>query len=343
MRYGRIHEDMKYARKNNNKKLVLVIILSIILAMLVCFVIYMETDWAQEPSPTEGEAPTGTAPQMMEQESTEPEETMAVLPEETAAEDTPKDLMVTTPYCNLHYPGQWQDSVRVEMESTAYGCIVTFYGSVGDQEEKLFAVFFTESSDDSFPVGIITHGGTAMDVSVELFDIVPGSGLEEPDADELNAMQEGVNYLIDRLEENPVFSAVSQLSGSDIPEETKAPAQDLVVDTPYCNLYYPAQWKDAVRYEAERTDAGYIAVFYGTVNGKDAELFTVYFAETSEDSVPVGIYTAGDVAMDVSISMPELPENNDWCEADREIFYALQEKVNYLIDKLKEDTAFEPV
>ena len=330
---------MKGAQKNNNKMLVLVIILSIILAILVGAAVYLGSDKAKGQSPTtentaaedysateEPAQQTDTAPQITEPENMDPE-----------------DLVVTTPYCNLYYPGQWQDRVRAETEYTAVGCIVTYYGTVGDREEKLFAVFFAESSDDSYPVGTITYEGTMMDVSVALFDIEQFDGLEMPDADTLNAMQEGVNYLLDKLEENPVFNTASQPSHGDTPEETKDITQDLAVSTPYCNLYYPAQWKDAVRYEADETDAGYIVVFYGAVNGKNAELFTIYFAEGSEDSVPIGVYTADGVSMDIGVSMPELPEDNDWSAAERESFYALQEKINYLIDKLREDTAFVPV
>lgn len=364
---------MKGSRNNNNLLLVLIIILSIILAILVGIVIYLESTPAKMQSPTEESATTEkssatetnpatentlttednpttqeptkteTTPQTTEPESTEPEESTPVHEENVETEETAKDLVVTTPYCNLYYPAQWRDKVRAEMEYTAFGCIVHYYGTVGNQEVKLFVVFFAESSDDSYPVGTITHDGTMMDVSVELINMEQGNGAEKPDAEDLNDMQEGINYLLDKLEENPVFKPISQPSRDDAPEETKDTTQDLVISTPYCDLYYPAQWKDAVRYEATVTEVGYIVVFYGTVNGKEAELFTIYFAESSEDSVPIGIYTANNVSMDIAVSMPELLENSDWSEAERESFYALQEKINYLIDKLTEDKAFEPV
>lgn len=350
---------MKYARKKSRRNLLAaVIIASIILACLIGFVIFMET--------RETEIPTGTtAPEVTEVPSIElPTETVPVqttVPEytdPTPTQEAEQDLMVSTLYCNLFYPGSLKEGVRAEVTAAGLGYTVTFWGTMGEQEIALFSVLFAGEQDDGFPVGTISYEGVTMDVSVVIPDIVPESTWEPEDAEWIAARQEGVNYLLDRLESNPAFTPVFQTGNAEDPTQPTEPSSqsteptqahdepengDLKASTPYGDLYFPGQWKDSIRWVGQETEAGYIAEFYGIVNGKESRLFTLYFAEIVDDAVPVGILTAADMTMDVSLALWDLPEDSGWSEAEQDMFYALQEKVNYLLDKLKENPGFSPI
>ena len=337
---------MKYVKKKKNRGLkTAIVVLSLLLAALVgviCF-LRLQKRPAEAPETAETTEAVQAGP-----ENIQPDPMEETSPTEQTVNDT--DLMVSTPYCTLYYPAQWMQSIRTEAQTTAMGHIVTFYGTAGEEEAALFAVYFAEAGENSYPVGVITHGGTTLDVSVELFDFAADS----PAAEDFSAMQEGVNYLIDKLAENPAFSLVSPNSGlvtetqpqqEEIPQQTEEPVRDKVIKTPYCTLYYPAQWKDAVRYEGQETEVGYIGVFTGVINGRKAELFRVWFADADENCIPVGIYSDDEITVDVCISLPPLPEDNDWTQQEQELFYGLQETANYLLDCLKEEpgfTALEP-
>lgn len=336
---------MKYVKKKKNRGLkTAIVVLSLLLAAMVGVIVFLQLGKPPAEAPQVTEAATEPQAGPADIQPDPFEETAS--PTEETVNDT--DLMVSTPYCTLYYPAQWMQNIRTESETTAVGHIVTFYGTAGEEEAALFAVYFAEAGQNSYPVGFLTDGGTTLDVSVELFDFDPDS----PAGEDLSAMQEGVNYLIDKLGENPAFSLVSPNSGlvaetqpqqEDTLQQTEEPVRDKVIRTPYCDLYYPAQWKDAVRYEGQETEVGYIGVFTGVINGRKAELFRVWFADADETCIPVGIYSTDAVTVDVCISLPELPEDNDWTQQEQELFYGLQETANYLLDRLKEEPGFTPL
>lgn len=335
---------------NENKFLhTVVIVLCIILAAMIGVLIFLEVNTSANreagfdvPQPSETESsvekytePVTTEPIVSEQSTEETEDVTS---------HVPIDLMVSTPYCNLYYPANLKDGVHAEVEKTASGCIVVFYGQLENEDYKLFSVLFAETSDNSFPVGIFTAENTQMDVNVEMFEI--------PDDENAAVLQEGVNYLLDKLEENPAFSVIgnnsekepsdNQMGGEEKPGQSVSNA-DLVINTPYCDLYYPGQWKDSIRVEKTELEYGCYITVVGIVNNKEAELFTVYFAEAGENSFPVGVLTVDGVAIDVNLEMPELHNDGSWDDLETDQFYSLQEKANYLLDNLRKSAGFVPV
>ena len=334
---------MKYARRRNGKKLkTAILVLLVLLVALVGVLLYIQENMrsAEDMESSSATIVSGDT------ETTEPEQTQATGTE--MADE--KALVISTPYCDLYYPAQWKNQIRTETETTAQGCIVSFYGTVEEQEAKLFSVFFAEVSENSFPVGTIDHAGTMMDVSVELFDL-ESSGFQGTSADDIIMMQEGINYLIDKLEENTFFTAAGSQERGTAPEangssdgtnaeEVKVNNSDLVVSTGYCDLYYPAAWKQAVTTETVKQELGTAVTFYGSVNGKEAKLFTVFFAETSDESFPIGILMVDGMSMDVSLALHEPAEVATWETLEADTFYTMQEQSNYLVAKLRMNDAF---
>lgn len=123
-----------------------------------------------------------------------------------------------------------------------------------------------------------------------------------------------------------------------IPEETVLP--DCEVETPYGTLYFPGRWKDTMWAEVETLDFGADVVFYGTVAGEECWLFTVHYG--GADGIGIGaVMTKEEYLLDVTVEMSDFVPTESWSQADTDLFSAMQETMNYLMEKLKEDPAFQ--
>lgn len=141
--------------------------------------------------PAEGEVP-------VEAESTDMELALQ--------EDHEGDVWVETPYCDLIYPFEISDTLRVESVPADDGLTVIFYGGINNLEEALYAVHF--GVEKGFAVGTLTMAdGAEIGVWAEIFEIVPDASWEEAEIDTLYAMQEGVNYTLEQLQTEAGFTA----------------------------------------------------------------------------------------------------------------------------------------
>lgn len=124
------------------------------------------------------------------------------------------------------------------------------------------------------------------------------------------------------------------------PQETEAPVADIVVETPFVTLYLPGQWEDDLRYECKGLSFGMDVEVYGTVAGKEYWLYTVHLG--GADGIPVGVITTEDGYMlDVTYEMSDYVPGDDWSAQDVDLFSAMQESVNHMVQKLQEDPSFE--
>lgn len=128
-----------------------------------------------------------------------------------------------------------------------------------------------------------------------------------------------------------------------VPEVTEPVYEDVEVQTTYCKLFYSGQWADSIRTERITRDFTETILFYGTAEGKEAVLFAVYFAGTTDNSYPVGVYSTVDGLMvDISAEIFEL-EAGGWTDTGFDQICAMQEQVNYVIEKLEGIIHKEPV
>ena len=124
---------------------------------------------------------------------------------EVEEKDIP-DVKVETKYCDLFFAGKWKDSITYEIMEGDYESAVVFYGNCGELTEKLFAIYF--GGTDGIPVGVYeTAEGYLTDVTMKFFEILQ-EGKTAEEADMLCAMQEQVNYLLAKLQEDTAFRAV---------------------------------------------------------------------------------------------------------------------------------------
>ncbi len=342
-------------KKNNTRKLLIIVIvvLSVLLAALLGLAFVLIRGGAEVPE-------TEPSTEQTQAETNQPTEEQPQMTEEPAVPETtePEDLTVSTKFGDHRYPGIWEDQVRTEVVEEAIGGRVIYYGKVNGKESPLFTVYYGKGSANSQTIGTMKVDGLSLAVSIELNDFQPDETWSQEEIDTFCAMQEGMNDVIEHMKKDPAFSAALGTVPTD-PTETTEPAQDgedpteaetteppaaedMVISTPCGDLYYPGRWGEQVRSEVKKHGFGCTVTFYGTVAGRELKLFTVFFAADSENSFPVGVITVDDISMDVSMELYELEMDSSWNQEQMDTISAMQEAVNYLIEKLQENPAFIP-
>lgn len=174
-----------------------------------------EANAAQEDDQTQTQAPEQTDPMV---ETTEaPESTDAVEPDDQQDPTTPaipetteplvEDVRIETPYCPLYFPGQWSEGLKTEIKEEDWVASVTFYGNVGGEDVLLFTLYFGGAS--GYPVGIFqTEDGMMLDVTMENNDFELKDSWSAGEADRICAMQEALNYVLEKLSEEDGFTSV---------------------------------------------------------------------------------------------------------------------------------------
>ena len=119
-------------------------------------------------------------------------------------------------------------------------------------------------------------------------------------------------------------------------ESIKTNKTDILIDTAYGTLYYPLQWKDYFSYEISEDDP-YTVKFLGKISEKNTvELFSIVFGEKGD--IHVG-EIVGDNACKVYVS-PVTEINKKWNDDEVATFQAMQEDLNYTIEKLTKIKAY---
>lgn len=116
--------------------------------------------------------------------------------------------------------------------------------------------------------------------------------------------------------------------------ETQEIQGDFEIETPYCSLYFPAKWQNQVsvnKLEEER----YTVQFWGNIEGKEQQhLFDFLFGGT--EGIMIGELTMEDgTVIPVYIYSVEQQMDENWTEEEKNIIYAMQEEINYTIEKIE--------
>ena len=152
-------------------------------------------------------------------------------------------------------------------------------------------------------------------------------------------MQADADYIIEKLKEDPFFNTEN---GEDT--ETEIPTTiDEIVETPYCLLQYPVQWKDAVHWEIRSDDDRYDVVFNGTVNEKEYQLFTFSFGSNTDSGFQVGIVQCEDEEVEVYLTLYDAPSEENWTDEQRSLFKALQDQAYSVLEHLPDNPNYSSV
>lgn len=253
-------------------------------------------------------------------------DTSLMLPEQ---EEAPME--VSTPFGTLYYPGQWDDQVWAEFTQDGEGGNVTFYGVVGGENVMLFQVTFGSAGEEAAHVGYVQGNEGSVEISVEMFEPENPEDWNETDLDTVAAMQEGINELLSDLKQSSDFTAEPVTSGQE---------EDVTVSTPYGDLFVPAQWQDQMDAYTEDRGSGYAVTFVGTVGEHEETLFTVLFNADMDDSLPVGTLNVNGESVSVSVKFEEILMDDAWTAEEADTISAMQESINYILEKLGENPGF---
>lgn len=202
----------KHHASRGPNPLIFVILVLIVIAVVMAVVVLLTRNAPQEQPEMAVSLPVLEETVPVEENQTE--ENAAVVPaveeargtEMEIQEDPEGDVWVETPYCNLIYPFEMSDTLRVESESVEGGLTVTFFGGINDLEEALYAFHF--GVEARFLVGTLSlEDGTEINVWADIFEIEPGEDWEEDEINTIYAMQECINYTLEQLQNEVRFTA----------------------------------------------------------------------------------------------------------------------------------------
>lgn len=112
-------------------------------------------------------------------------------------------LSIPTNYCNLYYPVDFEEVLRVEKSLSGDTETFAFYATPSEEEKVLlFEVCFGEAEGMKVGDFVTSEGVVPVYLSVE--DVEPDG------SDMLFGMQEGLNVVIDGLEANESFRLASE-------------------------------------------------------------------------------------------------------------------------------------
>lgn len=217
-----------------------------------------------------------------------------------------------TPYGVLIYPAQFKDSIRVELESED-PYTMAFYGTVkGQQELCLYKVIFGQTLDN--PVGIVRDAeGKLTQIGFIIPEFAPTESWTQEQIDMVYALKETMNGVAGRM---------------DMEKSATDEAVDMIIATPYGDLCYPGNWKNAMKIEKEEGKVYKIIFSTSTSNGKDVKLFSILFG--GEEGTLIG--TIGD--KNVYLQCEDLSALSDVSEEEMDHIYAMMEDTNYIMEQL---------
>ena len=139
--------------------------------------------------------------------------------------------------------------------------------------------------------------------------------------------------------ENPVIP-----TEADIVETQPSETVSMRIDTPYCELYFPAEWEAQITTTVNQYDGGCAVAFSGSVEDKQAYLFVVLFEEGEKQGNAVGyITTETGNTIWVYVEMNEQLTDATWTQEQADEIMTMQEGINHLLTELAQNVAFSAV
>lgn len=295
--------------KNKNTLKIVVGILAVLLVILIGVVIVLESREQEGPAdgpslqfPTETDTvPEEDADQAIPTTQTEPNrETQPAVYTGTPVE---------TPCGIIFLPDDWDAPITAETVSED-PTVIDFLV----EGEKLYSLVFSEDPDGAF--GQVSVDGRVIYMGMEICEL---DGTD----DLLLSMQESINVLLEQLSPEPISSK---------PVETEPVVSDILIETAYGDLLFPGKWEDNL--QVEQPDEKTVEFYGNLTDYEPVLLFTVSF-ESEDGHIVAELVGADDSVTKLSIDIAEIVFDDSWKEADRNLIYAMQEDMNYLLESLQ--------
>lgn len=120
-------------------------------------------------------------------------------------EATDTDMVVDTPFGKLYYPVEYMEHMRVEQETAGRNVIIRYFAKIdGVEEYEIFSVWFGEKKEilcGSVP----DEKGAVTVVSIDMNLEIPGDDWSDNMRLLTYSLQEGVNYLMEKMDELNAF------------------------------------------------------------------------------------------------------------------------------------------
>lgn len=109
---------------------------------------------------------------------------------------------------------------------------------------------------------------------------------------------------------------------------------ELIIETPYCDLYFPSKWNGQVYTTVKESEGAYEVVFVGKLGDQDINLFSIVFGESEE--MPIGTLTQPD-GSDVTVRLNvDMFDSTGLNSEQIDMAQSIMESSTYLVERLSE-------
>lgn len=236
-----------------------------------------------------------------------------------------EDVVTVTPYGNLVFPGKWARYLEVERTEDPELKLSYIAKMDSGKTQRLFDLRFGEPIEPAIGQ-LINSDGIAVGVYVTEYNFSPDGSWPIREADVVRKMQECLEDVIAGLNLMALGTPIPELQG-----------EQIVIDTPHGKLYFPGKWSEELSVSLDQSD-GYSLTFIGTIAGHEpVSLFVLNFGGSEENGRVVHTkYTDKDIPYYVRLRTVAL-QLEGWSAVDKATVMAMQEDVNQLLTKLREE------
>ena len=237
----------------------------------------------------------------------------------------PEDHVIATPYGNILFPGQYASYLEVE-EITDPELTLKFIAKMDSgRVQPLFDLRFGKPEEPAIGQ-VVSDDGIAVGVFLKKYEAAYDGTWPVKEVDLVSEMLELVDDLVAQLDMVALDAPIPEVVGGQI-----------VIETPYCNLYFPERWKEELWIDVNQTK-GYELLFMGNIGEhKGIELFALNFGGGPEAG-QIAHTLQTDNGVQLHVYLRSFTLNMDgWTALDADTARTMQEDVNYLLGKLKEE------
>lgn len=130
--------------------------------------------------------------EILEQLDAEP---VTQIPEQT--EPVIEDIVISTAYGDLLFPGKWEDNLQVKQPDDH---TVEFYGGVANHDPVLLFSLHFESEDGDITLEMVKEDHSVVAVAIDIEEIQFDSSWKDEEENLIYSMQEDLNYIIESLQ-----------------------------------------------------------------------------------------------------------------------------------------------
>lgn len=236
-----------------------------------------------------------------------------------------EDHVIETPYGNILFPGQYAPYLKVEKTESPELTLKFIAKMDSGRLQPLYELRFGQPVEPAIGQ-VVTDDGVAVGVYLKVYEATFDGTWPVKETMLVSEMLELVNDLVAQLNMVDLDAPLPEVQDGEI-----------VIETPYCKLYFPERWKEELRIDVDKTK-GYELVFIGNIGDhKGVKLFALNFGGGPEaGQMAHTLRTDNDVQLHVYLRSYTL-DTEGWSALDRDTAMTMQEDVNHILAKLKEE------